>query len=230
MASAPSAPDMTLLIGPWKTVHEDSVTTRRMRLLAHMDIGTDFYMAIQLEERTLYPGDDAYTTGSSYKSRILVGYLVDSSLERSIFTAGPGAYNLWCSNCWQPASVGEVGDVYVPVEMCGRYFGRVSHLPPCRCCSRPFLLFGEDLERRNTHATIFNALYSNDLTKAIEKALLPYGVIVGTFTRDPSVLMSSQQKQEIEMVALEYCADRIENAWKTSDAFQAQPQPQPHAL
>jgi hypothetical protein len=188
-----------------------------------MDIGTDFYMAIQLEERTLYPADDdGYTAGSSYKSRILVGYLVDSSLERQIFSSA-GGYNLWCSNCWQPSSVGELGDLYVPVYMRGRYFGRISHLPPCRCCSRPFLLFGDDLEHRHTHATIFTALFSNDLTRSIEAALLPHGIIVGSFTRDPSLVMSGQQKQEIEMVAmaLESSADRIENASKA---------PQPHTV
>ena len=232
--SAP-APDMTVLIGPWKTVHSDSVSTRRMRLLAHMDVGTDFYMAIQLEERTLYPADDdGYTAGSSYKSRILVGSLVDSSVQRSIFASAPGTYNLWCSNCWIPAPAGEAGGVYVPRYMCGRYFGRISHLPPCSCCSRPYLLFGEDLGRRNTHATVFNALFTNDLTRSIEAALLPHGIIVGTFTRDPSLVMSSQQKQEIEMMALESSAHRIENAWKTSHAFKGSPpqspQPQPHTI
>jgi hypothetical protein len=139
---------------------------------------------------------------SLYRSTIFVGSFVGEAEGPHLFDTASRA-DLWCANCWSSSPVDEErGGVQIAYFMRGRYFSRVSSLPPCSRCVHSFLTAEEIAAptKARSYATtcLFDAAAAGpEIVAAVTAALFSHGIVAGTFYRPTDLRLTEEQRRSV---------------------------------
>lgn len=194
----------------WRVVYADQQTTRRFRTIGYVraslmqkeEVQKDeptpldvMYTIVQVEERSISPGRN-----SIYRSRILLGTLVDSKHQSAPFKGSRGCKGLWCTGCWSDDIYGsEEGGVEVPPEsiVACCQLKTLRLIPNCMFCGSMFVPFELGGLIGFGQSRIFSSVKCRPLQEEVERELASKGVLATKRSRSEDVYMSEELANEI---------------------------------
>ncbi len=155
------------------------------------------YTIIHLEERVnigLY---------SAYRSKLLIGELVDTVHEQELFHRHPASQGLWCANCWKDDLYETSrGGVTISHTLFGGYMAHLHYLDACPCCGSSYKAFDVETRRDDDEAYVFSTVLNEKLQVQVEAFVLSKGILTFSHLRHDDDAFTEAQTEELVAAAM----------------------------